>query len=221
MRNQKFDILANIPEGVSSLQVSEMLQSLLVERFHLASHRETREQPVYALTVDKNGPMLNEAEAATADVPGDRTLNSPQGPIEAKEIDNGLMVTRGPWGPMRMLLTRSGENRPEMELLRVTMPLFADALTQFMDRPVIDRTGLKGSYRIVLFQQDMHSFVAAKYAAVRPPPPTDGPGNAASDPTGGSTIFKTMEKLGLKLERTKAPVEILVVDRLEKTPTEN
>jgi uncharacterized protein (TIGR03435 family) len=224
MHSRKFDILANIPEGVSPSQVPEMLQALLVERFHLAAHRETRDQPVYALTVDKNGPMLKEAEAATADAPGDQTLNSPQGPIEAKEADNGLMVTRGPWGPMRMYLTRFDENRPAVELLRVTMPLLADALTQFMDRPVIDRTALKGSYHVLLYSLDMHSFVTAKYAAVRPPPPgsaADAPGNLPSDPTGGSTIFKTMEKLGLKLERTKAPVEMLVVDRLEKTPTEN
>jgi uncharacterized protein (TIGR03435 family) len=224
MRNQKFDILADIPEGVSPSQVPEMLQVLLMERFHLAAHRETREQPVYALTVDKRGPKLKEAESAIPH--GDQTLMSPQGPIEAKETDDGLMVTRGPWGPMRLpyktldpstVLTRSGENRPEIELLRVTMPLLADALTQFMDRPVIDRTNLKGAYRVAIFSQDIHAFVMAKVFAQDP----EAASYAAFDPTGSSTIFKTMEKLGLKLERTKAPVEMLVVDRLEKSPTEN
>jgi uncharacterized protein (TIGR03435 family) len=228
MRNQRFDILANIPERVSSSQVPQMLQALLVERFHLAAHRETRDQPIYALVVDKNGPMLKETtEAVPAGAPGDRTLNSPQGPIEARQTINGMMITRGPWGPMRMPFTRSGENRPEIELLQVTMPLLADALTQFMDRPVIDRTNLKGTYEVAIWSQDIHAFAVAKRAALGPPRPfttpdaPNAPGNLASDPSGNSTIFKTLEKLGLKLERTKAPVEILVVDHLEKSPTEN
>ncbi|HEY6341410.1 MAG TPA: TIGR03435 family protein [Bryobacteraceae bacterium] len=228
-RNQRFEILATIPEGVSSSQVPEMLQALLVERFHLTAHRETRDQPVYALIVDKNGPILKESTeaAATPDVPGDRTLYSPQGPVETRQTENGTMITRGPWGPMRMYLTRSDENRPEFELLQVTMPLLADALTQFMDRPVIDRTNLKGAYRVAIWSRDMHAFAVAKRAALGPPRPAptpdspNGTGSLASDPSGNSTIFKTMEKLGLKLERTKAPVEILVVDHLERSPTEN
>jgi uncharacterized protein (TIGR03435 family) len=55
----------------------------------------------------------------------------------------------------------------------------------------------------------------------RRPAPSETGGVAASDPTGGSTIFKSMEQLGLKLEWTKLPVEVLVVDRLEKTATDN
>lgn len=60
MRDQHFDILANIPEGASSAQLPEMLQALLDARFKLAAHRETREQPVYELRVDKSGPKLRE-----------------------------------------------------------------------------------------------------------------------------------------------------------------
>jgi uncharacterized protein (TIGR03435 family) len=63
----------------------------------------------------------------------------------------------------------------------------------------------------------MHAFIMAKVVALDP----DAASHAASDPTGSSTIFKTIEKQGLKLERTKSPVEMLVVDRLEKSPTEN
>jgi uncharacterized protein (TIGR03435 family) len=232
MRNQRFDILATIPEGVSAAQVPEMLKAMLSERFDLAIHRETRDQPVYALFVDKNGPNLKEAASASiSDAPSDTTLNSPQGPVQARQIDNGLMVTKSTWGPMRFTLSVNGQNGPEMELLSVTMLMFADALTQFMDRPVIDKTKLKGSYQIGLSTQDMESFVAAKAMAsgpIRVPPPpgkdpprTDPNAATASDPTGGSTIFKSMEKLGLKLERAKLPVEMLVVDHLEKMPTDN
>ena len=108
--------------------------------------------------------------------------------------------------------------------------MFADALTQFMDRPVIDRTNLKVSNEIGLSTQDMEAFVAAKAASAPlrvPPPPgkesprTDPNNPTASDPTGNSTIFKSMEKLGLKLERSKAPIDMIVVDHIEKTPTDN
>ena len=185
-----------------------------------------------ALFVDKNGPNLKEAASASiSDAPSDTTLNSPQGPVQVRQTDNGSMVTRSTWGPMRFTLSVNGQKGPEMELLSVTMPMFADALTQFMDRPVIDKTKLKGSYQIGLSTQDMESFVAAKAMAsgpIRVPPPpgkdpprTDPNAATASDPTGGSTIFKSMEKLGLKLERTKMPVEMLVIDHLEKAPTDN
>jgi len=221
MRQQRFDIIANLPEGASADQVPEMLQALLTERFKLATHRENRDQVVYKVVVDKNGPSLKQSGASSVtDAPGDTTLNSSQGPLQARQIDKGLMVTKGPWGPMRFFRAGSGQNGPEVELLSVTMPMFADVLTQFMDRPVVDMTSLKGSYQIGLATQDMEPFVRAKMAAagvVRTPPPVE----AVSDPTGGSTIFKTMEKLGLKLERAKLPVETLVVDHLEKTPTDN
>jgi uncharacterized protein (TIGR03435 family) len=233
MRKQKFDILANIPANAATAQVPEMLQVMLSERFKLAIHRETRDQPAYALVIDKGGPNLKKAASAPKDdVPVNSTVNSPQGPVQARQTDHGLIVTKGPWGPMRFIDPVSGQSRPEMELLSVTMPIFADVLTQFMDRPVVDRTNLKGSYQIGLSTQDWESFVVAKATAlgpvrVPPPPrndvpdsPRTGPG-AASDPTGGSTIFKTAAKLGLKLERTKAPIEMIVVDRLEKTPTDN
>jgi uncharacterized protein (TIGR03435 family) len=224
MRNQRFDILANLPVGSSEQQVPEMLQALLAERFKLAAHRENRDQPVYALRVDKGGLKLKPA-AGVSNQPGDVTLKSPQGPIQARETDDGLTVTSGPWGPMRIT---PGQKGPEMELLSVTMPLLADALTQFMDRPVVDMTRLTGAYEFAFSGQDIHPFVVDKISALGlalPPGPSDalpaGGSAAASDPTGGSTIFKTMEKLGLRLERTKEPIEMLVVDRLEKSPTEN
>jgi uncharacterized protein (TIGR03435 family) len=233
MRNQRFDIQATIPEGASAAQVPEMLQAMLSDRFKLVIHRETRDQPVYALVVDKNGPNLKDASSsAISEAPSDSILNSPQGPVQARQTDNAMLVTKSPWGPMRFTLSVNGQKGPEMELLSVTMPMFADALTQFMDRPVVDKTNLRGSYQIGLSTQDMESFVAAKAMSsgpvrVPPPPgrvpdsPRDPNATTASDPTGGSTIFKSMEKLGLKLERTKLPVEMLVVDHLEKAPTNN
>jgi uncharacterized protein (TIGR03435 family) len=93
MSVQRFDILATIPEGAARVQVPEMLQTLLAERFKLTAHRETREQSVYELRVDRGGPNLKgSTEAVPAGDPTDKTLNSPQGPIQARQIDGGLMV---------------------------------------------------------------------------------------------------------------------------------
>jgi uncharacterized protein (TIGR03435 family) len=232
MKNQRFDILANIPDGASAGAVPEMLKALLADRFKLATHRDVREQPVYALMVDKGGPKLQKSvEVDDADKPGDLPLSSPQGPVRLRRLDDGASTVGGPWGPIRMHFSTPEGKGPETELLKVTMPMLADAMTQFMDRPVVDATDLKGDYQVVLSMQDVDPFVRVKAAAFGfpiPPPPGDAPnapaGNGpatASDPTGASTIFKTMEKLGLKLNRTRAPVEMLVVDRLEKVPTEN
>lgn len=82
MRDQHCDILANIPEAASAAKVPEMLQALLAERFKLAAHHETRQQPVYELRVNEGGPKLRDsAESAVSDDPAAQTLNSPQGPI--------------------------------------------------------------------------------------------------------------------------------------------
>jgi uncharacterized protein (TIGR03435 family) len=224
MSRQRFDILANVADGATADRVPEMFQSLLADRFKLAAHREMREQPVYALLVDKNGPHLRPAGTTLPlEAQGDTTLNSAQGTLRGRQVDQSLLITKGPWGPMRMNRSATGQQSPEMELLSVTMPLLADALSQFMDRPVIDKTGLMGVYEVGIWSQDMEPFVSAKFSALKGGNrPTSGDGPAlASDPTGGSTIFKNIEKLGLKLERTKLPIEMLVVDHLEKTPTEN
>jgi uncharacterized protein (TIGR03435 family) len=96
MANQRFDILATIPAGVSKDKIPEMLQALLAERFKLAVHRGNKEQPVYGLLVNKNGPKLKPStEQIDPDDPAGRELNSPQGPVRVKQTDTGLLATTG------------------------------------------------------------------------------------------------------------------------------
>jgi uncharacterized protein (TIGR03435 family) len=110
-----------------------------------------------------------------------------------------------PYGPLRITGRR-------WELLKVTMPGMAQVLTTFVGRPVIDMTNLKGNYRV---------------AWDDPPAPAPVAGQAPSDMLDAvnkniaDAITAALEKAGLKLEPRKSPVEIVVVDRLEKTPTEN
>ena len=103
----------------------------------------------------------------------------------------------------------------------------AEALSAFVDRPVVDQTEIKGDYQVAfdLTMDDMRN-AARKAGVALPMGPAPGGAAAgggapvASDPT-GPTIFNTIQQMGLKLEAKKAPMESIVVDHLEKAPTEN
>ncbi len=152
----------------------------------------------------------------------------------------GMVVTGGPNGTMRIAPGSSGGMRLEMS--KVTMAALADMLTPFTDRTVVDRTDLKGTYQVAL-DLPMEALLGMVQNAARTAglplaglpagagarlggpgggliPGGAGPLAGASDPSGAS-IVQAIQQLGLKLEARKAPVETIVVDRLEKTPTEN
>jgi uncharacterized protein (TIGR03435 family) len=194
MKNsQRFDIMAKIPNGASKEQLPEMLQALLVERFKMSIHRETKEQPVYALVAGKNGSKMEhstaDADAPLPDSPRGRGLYTPQ--VEARIEANGdLVVMGGPYGPMR-----------GARLLKITMTGLAELLSgQHLDRPVINTTNLKGNYQVA-------------WETPAPPPP----GSVGLVPFDlGEAIIAAIEKAGLKLEKSKAPIETIIVDHLEK-----
>ena len=95
-------------------------------------------------------------------------------------------------------------------------------------RQVVDMTGLKGNYQVAvdLSIADLIANARAQGMDIPAPPRQTGATSdssaipTASDP-GGATIYTSVEALGLKLENRKAPVEQIVIDRIEKTPTEN
>jgi uncharacterized protein (TIGR03435 family) len=209
MTSQKFDVVAKMPDGASKDQISEMLQILLAERFRLSLHRESKEHSVYALVVGKNGSKLKtstaKANAFVTDDASGRALNTPYG--EAHMGENGVwQIREGPYGPIRMSM---GQNvgTTQVDFLRITMPGLAEALTPSVDRVVVDETGLKGIYQI---QVDWSV-----------PPPSGSTGEFPLSAPPPSLSFQSIEKAGLKLEMRRAPVEMIVVDNLEKTPTDN
>jgi uncharacterized protein (TIGR03435 family) len=101
------------------------------------------------------------------------------------------------------------------------MPSFAEGLRRFMDRPVIDQTGLTKAYDFTLTftPEDYNAMMirSALSAGVVLPPQA----LRALDYSSGDSLFSAVEALGLKLDRRKAPLEVVVVDQMEKTPTEN
>jgi Protein of unknown function (DUF3738). len=220
---QRFDVLATLPEGASPEQVPEMLQALLAERFKLATHRESKEHAIYALVVGKNGPKLKES-APDPEAPAPGGVNA-QIRIAGNMDGKGVSVTGGPVGPVRMQMGSNGNMR--MEASKMTMPALAEMLSRFVDRPVVDMTELKGAYvvAIELAMEDLRNI--ARTAGMMPPGagPVAGvdagrPADAASDPSGLS-IFASVQQLGLKLDPRKAPLELIVIDHLEKAPSEN
>lgn len=161
-----YDIFAKAEgDGVPTRdELRQMLQTLLAERFNLKAHRETKEMPVYALVVGKNGPRFKES------------------------------------APDAVSVRRGGVNAPNqyMERSKATMGDLANGLGVYADRPILDKTGLTGTY-------DYRIEAAPWFRMINNPQ------------LGDISVFDAVqEQLGLKLEPQKAMVEILVVDHIEK-----
>jgi uncharacterized protein (TIGR03435 family) len=114
------------------------------------------------------------------------------------------------------------------EYSKLEMPTLCDALSQFVGKPVIDMTELKGRYQVALdFSMQELMEMARRNGANIPAGAGGGdggrggtPAEAASDP-GSSSLFTAVQALGLKLDSRKLPVEVIVVDHAEKMPTDN
>jgi uncharacterized protein (TIGR03435 family) len=233
MKTTRFDIEAKLPDGAKKDQVPAMLRALLEDRFKLTIHRETREHPVYALIVGKDGSKLVPSPPDTP-VDPDRTpdknetvVDTPDGKVSVRSTGRGegatFNMSGGRAGNVKVSMSNGVMH---MEASKMTMALLAQQLSPMLDRPVIDMTELKGSYvvSLELSMADMMSAARASGMMVRTGPEGGGANAAgtgdASDPSGFS-IFASIQKLGLKLDKQKLPLEFIVVDHLEKVPTEN
>jgi len=171
-----------------------MLQALLEDRFKLRIHRETREVPVYAVTVAKAGSKLHafkEGSCVAQTVP-------PTPPEPGQRLCGGPKIGGKGTTPPTAILEYNGVSLDELK-----------ALSQFLGRPVINKTGIAGRF-------DFHlEFVLDESTpGVRLSFP------ASDDPPGPSIFTAIQEQLGLKLDSAKGPGEFLIIDHVEK-PSEN
>lgn len=281
----------------STDQVPEMMQALLEDRFKLAFHSEKRDLPVYELVVAKGGPKMEEVEAVAAPAEPVQQLPGPAGRFGGQRPQGGRgkgqdgkaqdgkgqdfkgkgkgqfgggRGGRGPFGALGDSV--SMEPSPDtcgikLTFAKVSMANLADALAPFLDRPVLDSTGLKGSYKAAMtLPQDAMRLVIQNQAqnsgldglggggrggfAGGGPGGRGGGGGAAGAAAGGGNgkgkgkggpgacdaggsqatgsdtnsspaIFQGVQQLGLRLQPKKAPFDTLVVDHVEKMPTEN
>ncbi|HEX3742397.1 MAG TPA: TIGR03435 family protein [Bryobacteraceae bacterium] len=222
---ERYTITAKMPAGSTRDQVPEMLQSLLADRFKLVLHRETKDQSVYALTVMKSGLKLQESppdELASASVPGGAAAPLAPTPdnggaqvrAEVTSDTSGTVNTSSINGSIKMM---PRENGMHIVVTRMNASGMVDLLSRFVERPVVDMTDLKSRYDFTL-DVGFGDMLALARAAGMNIPIQAPPG--AMDP-GNSAIFTAIQQYGLKLEPRKAPIEMLIIDHVEKTPTDN
>ncbi|MES1227901.1 MAG: TIGR03435 family protein [Armatimonadota bacterium] len=235
MNSARFDILAKMPEGATKDDVPEMLKALLADRFKLTVHKESKEHPMYALVVGKGGPKLKESPPDPVAPPegtpppppakGEQVIATNNGTVRINQNGDGRGATITTPGEGVVKTSMGGDGNMHMEMSKIDMPKFADMISRFVDRPVVDETGLKGNFQVSLdlSMADMMRVARASGAPVPPPGamPGGGAADAASDPGSGGSVFTAVQAMGLKLDGRKETIEMIVIDHLEKTPTEN
>jgi uncharacterized protein (TIGR03435 family) len=189
----RFDIQARGPQGAVESDAPRRLQSLLAERFALKVHRETRNGQIYALVLARaNGSLGPRLRQSQVESPG--------------AAGGGQCTPPGPADPFNF------------RLCGVTMAQLVERyLPMYAGRRVIDRTGLAGGFDLVLY------FDARPLPGVGPGGGFRAPAQAEPappDPDAVSIFTALEEQLGLKLEPQTGPVEVLVIDHVER-PTPN
>ena len=174
-----------------------MMRAMLADRFKLVAHVEKREEPVYDLVLARKdgklgkGLQKSDADCSTPPPPaaGRPDLTQPPPPCTIREVGSTLR------GDKQVALGDLIEGETTMAILAVALRNFGTR------RPVVDKTGLPGTYRIRM-NFDMRATIL--------PPSADQP------PSDVATMFTAIqEQLGLKLEPSKAMRDVLVIDRLE------
>jgi uncharacterized protein (TIGR03435 family) len=207
--SDRFDISATIPEGNKTSQIPEMFQALLAERFHLRFHREKKDFPVYALVIGKGELKLKE-------VPPDEDQGKSAEPINIAGGGSvaGVSVNLGNGSSWSFVPNR-------FEAKKLSMEQFAANLERFADRPMVDMTGLKGQYDFgfdVNPEDYRPMLIRSAVAAGATLPPQ---ALQLLDGTSSSALSDALQQVGLRLDARKAPLDVIVVDEAQKTPTAN
>src|SRR5579872_3874746 len=198
--HQRFDISAKLPDGATTAQIPEMLQSLLADRFQLKTHHETKEMPAYALVLGKSPLKLTETPPDT----------------EPHEADGS--VTMGASGSAAGVTFNLGNGsystfaNNQFVFKKVSMDEMATQLARYLDRPVVNLTALKPRYDLTLqlTPEDYRALLirSAVNAGVTLPPQAlmlldNGP---------AVSLFDAIDQLGLHLDARKLPLDLIVVD---------
>jgi uncharacterized protein (TIGR03435 family) len=194
--SERFDITAKASAPFRQEAARTMLQGLLAERFGLVTHNETRELPVYLLVVaGKDGGLGPQMKKSDVDCAA----------LFAAVTAGGKMPERLPNGNLPCGISiRANQGQGLVTGNGVAMEALARNLVGGVGRIVVDRTGLAGYYDINM-----------TFAAEAPPSP-GAPAAPAPDSTSPSLFTAMQEQLGLKLEPGRAPVSVLVIDRVQR-----
>jgi uncharacterized protein (TIGR03435 family) len=213
-QDARFDIAANLPAGATKEQAREMLLNLLKERLHLTYHNEKRDFDLYTLTVAKGGPRLKDAAPANSPLP------------EAPQPGTFALATAAPVdrdGFPQLPAGRPGfQGRTQNGVTRSTFRMSPiqqlSTMLQAHLRPsrVVDKTGLTGLYDFNL-EFSTVGLPGPMGRSLTAPPLAEGD---QVDPA--PSLFTAVEKqLGLRLEKSKTALDVIVVDHMDRQPTEN
>lgn len=194
----RYAIDAKAAGNAGRAQLFLMLRSLLEDRYQLKTHRETRDLPAYALVAAPSGLKLPPPkEGACVNSPADAPVEWAGGRMA---VPGGIQPAKGLCGSASVHLEPAGAR---MQGGGIAMPELVRILSLVLGRTVIDKTGFPARFDLQL------DFVTDESTPATPPPP---PG---SDIPGPSIFQALRRQLGLQLEATKSPVEVVVVDRAE------
>jgi uncharacterized protein (TIGR03435 family) len=195
IHSERFEIDAK-SDGHPSLLMMEgpMMQTILEDRFKLRIHRETRQGPVYELALGKGSPKLKPLQDGSCTPP---IVGGPSPPLAPDQRRCRNMV-----------------NPRGVEMEGGTLSMLAGLLGMVLDRPVIDKTGFTNYFEIhLVFSPD--DSAAPRLATADPGAPA-----AVRAPDAPGIFQAIQEQLGLKLVPAKGPVDVLVIDHIER-PSEN
>ena len=222
---ERFDVVAKVPAGATKEQVRVMWQNLLAERWNLSLHHGSKVFEVDELVAAKGGPKLKTTDLDPSAPEAQPPDGPPAGPPKLDK--NGIPEMNAPG---LFMMQTIGPNGPNARMIgkAQTMAQLANRLGDQLNRAVVDKTGLNGKYDFVVeFAPDPGSFPGGPGrgrgpGGPLPGAPPDGPQvPGPNDPSGLTLIGALQQQLGLRLQSTKAPIDILVVDRANKVPTEN
>jgi uncharacterized protein (TIGR03435 family) len=212
LKTVKFDVTAKAPRGATREQFRLMIQNLLAERFGLKAHMDTKEVPGWELVVAKSGARLNSAASdaatgallASSAAPDDMPLvpRALPGAVLGLAADGFPIIPPG--GMARAMGGRNRENWSHKSMDQFASEIWFDA-----GRPVKNATGLQGEYDFSLYWYRECSNC------------TDGKGEIDSLPSSPDFGSALKQQLGLALVPSKSQIDVLVIDHIERTPTEN
>lgn len=210
---ERYTIRAKPPEGVPPAAMSMLLMNLLKDRFQLATHLETREQAIFHLVLARAdgrlGPDLKattaECQVTLAERQAAAKSGGPPPPLPAFPADPNAPLPCG-FGRISPGIA-AGSGR--------TIAQIIPTLSDLVARPVIDKTGLTGLYDFSL-KFAYEGRTAGPMGPLGPAGLPPGAPPAVVDPNAPSLSTAVQEQLGLKLEGARGPVEVVVIDKIEK-----
>jgi uncharacterized protein (TIGR03435 family) len=195
LTSERFDVVAKAAGNPSPDEMALMLRALLAERFKLVAHTETRELPMYALVLARRDRKLGERIRPTA-VDCSKVRDNANGRLtNPSQVDDrmfcGIRFSPGNVVAGGISLSQLGER-----------------LAPFVDRAVVDRTGLAARFDLNLeWTPDQWRTAQVQNDGLQPAP---------TNPGGPSLFTAVQEQLGLKLESARGPVDVLVIDSVSQ-----